>query len=143
MIVTTMIVIVAAVCSQAESQSQCLFQPLPGPDIYYDFYGCSYVLNWSRNFPRMCKDVNTSYEVQFLYDCNNDSLRSQTFNTTNEQFSIPEQVLQQCFELPESTACYARVRAQMNEASWSEYSAWTNLSKFNLTKTIQGWFLCM
>ena len=121
------IVIVVAVCCQAKSQVQCRFQPFLGPEVNYNFYGCSYEVGWSRVFPKSCKSVITRYEVQFIFGCSNNNLRSQY--VTKEYLSVlelEEVILQQCFT--ENATCHARVRAQMNDMSWSEYSAWSNLS---------------
>ena len=135
MTVVAMIIFVAALCYPAKSQPRCLFEPLPAPEVDYDFYICSYVLDWSRNFPKICKEATTRYEVQFIYGCTNDSLHSQNF-TTIQQLSIPDEVLKLCFATGDSN-CYARVRAQLNDMSWSEYSAWATLSD-SQHETVQG-----
>ena len=129
-------IIVAALCCQANSQPRCLFQPLPGPEVDYDFYGCSYVLDWRRNFPKVCQEAKIRYEVQFVTGCTNDSLSFS--DITEEKFSIPDEVLNGCLGTGNSN-CYARVRAEMSDTSWSEYSAWANI--FNEQhETVQGRF---
>ena len=135
MIVVAMITIVGAFCCQAKAgHPRCLFQPLPGPEVDYDFHDCSYVLDWSRNFPKNCKDEAIRYEVEFIYGCTNDSLRSRNF-TTEEHFRMPDEVLKLCSV---GSSCYARVRAQLSDMSWLD-SAWVTLSGHDRQhETFQG-----
>lgn len=110
----------------AQSAPRCLLQPLPGPEILYNFYNCSAEIDWSRSVTEDCQNDAISYEVEFLMGCTNNTLK----NFTNETMFLLNKNIGEYFN------CYARVRTQLRDDSWSNYSAWTSLS--NTSETIES-----
>lgn len=112
---TFVVVLMLAALSQLQGRNDC---PFRYPDMYFDYRGCSTVLDWSRAIDGGCQD---SYEVQFIdEDCN-----MRTFNTTEKDLFAGEYPPGRCLA---DDNCYARVGAQGRENLPTRYSTWTGLS---------------
>ena len=111
----------------AEGESINCLAPFPGPEIQYDFYACSIILDWNRHTIQDCSARD--YEVQYLTDCNNDGLRNMSQGdpqSDGENFQLPGKIPGECIM---NTSCYVRMRFRLTiDASWSKYTAWTTLS---------------
>ena len=109
---------------KSRPESRFCFEPLPGPEIRYNFYACSIVLNW--NITQDCGLSATGFQVQYLNECTRDGVSSVGRNQTHgESLTLPNKIPGECLM---STNCYARVRIRLNGTTWSKYSAWTTLS---------------
>ena len=91
-----------------------------GPDLYYDYFACSTVVDWSRFVTNECRQRFVGYEVQLVSGCEVKSYRTsiETFNFTDKSPG----------ECSVSTSCFARIRAQAKDGSWSLYSSWIGIS---------------
>ena len=111
--------------AKSRSESRLCLQPLPGPEVRYDLYACSIVLDWKQYITQDCRQSITDYEVQYINECTGDDL-SQSRNQINHKgFEFPEKIPGECSV---DTNCYVRMRFRLNDASWSKFSAWTTLS---------------
>ena len=103
----------------------CHLHPLPGPEIFHDFYNCSVTVDWRRYVANECGE---GYEVQFVNGCSADNLTS--YNSNLKTFRLPNKIPGQCFDY---NYCYVRVR--LRSGPQSDYSAWTTLfSSFEAVK---------
>lgn len=117
----------------AKSQESPICSSIPGPEleIYYNYYNCSTVVDWSRFIPDDCREAAVAYEVQLMNGCK--SVTSQNFTTKEMLGLIPGK----CFG--DTLTCYARFRAQLRDSSWSDYSHWIRLS--STYRMVQGKWL--
>ena len=106
----------------------CNLRPLPGPEIFQDFYTCSVTVDWRRYVANDCRKEALGYEVEYINGCTVNSLKRIYHDLETLSFSLPNQIPGECFE---NNHCYARVRTRLSEpnTAWSDYSAWTTLSR--------------
>lgn len=111
-----------------KTRSESLDCFLPSPDIQYDLYGCSIVLDWDQYITRDCQSEITraiDYEVQYIDECAGRGDVINETNRLNEPFVLPEKIPGNCSM---STTCFVRMRIRFMNNTWSFFSAWTTLS---------------
>ena len=114
------LLVLEALFSDTRSQEQCR-RPLEYPEMYFDYRVCSTVFDWSSSIPDGCHGDFINYQVQFIENCNlQTSSEIKALNSGFGDYS-PGQCLA-------DGNCYARVRAQLRDSSWTVYSTWTGLS---------------
>lgn len=106
--------------SVSATSQNCLHPFQQDPEMHFDYSCCSTVLEWTRISSDDCpKDINT-VQIQFI----NGSAENLT-RTSDKLFHFAINISGICLAYDN---CFARIRVNYNDSSWSEYSDWIGLS---------------
>ena len=112
LIISVVLTTLSCIVQSQESRNH----PFSYPVMYFDYHGCSTVIDWSRSR----SDRYVSYNVEFINkDC------------TTRMFSTIEGLYRADYSPGQCLAdddCYTRVRAKNRDSSLTGYSTWTGLA---------------
>lgn len=107
------------------SSKRCLQSPVkPNPEMYYDYRNCSVtVLDWSHFITDRCQEHFVQFEIQIMKGCND----TQSFITSKTVVRLDSNYISgRCSAY--SMQCYARLRGQFKNQTWSDYSKWATIT---------------